>query len=45
MRTGKVCTTLFGAHDDDPRRLFDMAKLWAHYVLDYRKYFGHRDLS
>ena len=45
MRAGKVGTTLFGAHDDDPRRLFDMAKLWVHYVLDYRKYFGHRDLS
>ena len=45
MRAGKVGTTLFGAGDNDPHRLFDMAKLWVHYVLDYRKYFGHRDLS
>ena len=45
MREGKCGTTLFGAHDNDPRRLWNMAKLWAHYIVDFKKYFGHRDLS
>lgn len=45
MREGRVGTTLFGVHDNDPRRLWNMAKLWTHYRLDFRKYFGHRDLE
>ncbi len=45
MREGRVGTTLFGAHDNDPRRLWNMAKLWLHYRVDFRKYFGHRDLE
>lgn len=45
MRQGKCGTTIFGAHDNNPKRLFNMAKLWAHYYLEFKKYFGHRDLS
>lgn len=45
MREGKCGTTIFGAGDNSPKRLLDMAKLWAHYYLDFKKYFGHRDLS
>lgn len=45
MRAGKVGTTLFGAHDRDPRRLWNMAKLWLSYHLDFRRYVGHRDLE
>lgn len=45
MAAGKCGTTVFGAHDNAPRRVWNMSKLWAHYVLDFRKYFGKRDLS
>lgn len=45
MRQGKVGTTLFGAHDNHPKRLFNMAKLWVRYFPEYRRHFGHRDLS
>ena len=45
MRQGRVGTTLFGAHDDSPRRLWNMAKLWAHYYLDFKRHFGHRELE
>ena len=45
MREGKVGTTLFGGHDRDPRRLWNMAKLWTHYRVDFRRYFGHRELE
>ncbi len=45
MAAGKCGTTVFGAHDNAPVRVWNMAKLWAHYVLDFRKYFGKRDLS
>lgn len=45
MRQGKVGTTLFGAHDNHPKRLFNMGKLWIRYFAEYRRHFGHRDLS
>ena len=45
MREGRVGTTLFGAHDNHPRRLWNMSKLWIHYIVDFKKYFGHRDLE
>lgn len=45
MRAGKCGSTLFGAGDNNPKRLFNMSKLWVHYWLDFKKYFGHRDLS
>ena len=45
MRARRVGTTLFGAHDNHPRRLWNMSKLWLHYRLDFIKYFGHRDLG
>jgi len=45
MREGRVGTTLFGAHDNDPRRLWNMSKLWIHYIVDFKKYFGKRDLE
>ena len=45
MREGRVGTTLFGANDLHPRRLWNMAKLWIHYFVDFKKYFGHRDLE
>lgn len=45
IKQGKCGTTIFGAHDNNPKRLFNMAKLWAHYYTDFKKYFGHRDLS
>lgn len=45
IREGKCGTTIFGAGDNNPKRLLDMAKLWMHYKLDFKKYFGHRDLS
>lgn len=38
MAEGRVGTTLFGAGDNDPRRLANMAKLWAHYHDDFRRY-------
>ena len=45
MRAGKVGTTLFGAGDNNPRRLWNMAKLWVRYFIEYRRHFGHRDLT
>ncbi len=45
MREGRVGTTIFGAHDNNPRRLWNMYKLWAHYIVDFKKYFGKRDLE
>lgn len=45
IRAGKCGTTIFGAGDNNPKRLVNMAKLWVHYWLDFKKYFGHRDLS
>ena len=45
MKQGKCGTTIFGAKDDNPKRLWNMSKLWVHYVVDFRKYFGKRDLS
>ncbi len=45
MKQGRVGTTIFGAHDNHPKRLWNMAKLWVHYRVDFRKYFGHRDLE
>jgi D-aspartate ligase len=42
---GKCGTTVFGAHDNNPKRVWNMSKLWVHYVLDYRKYFGKRELD
>lgn len=45
MREGRCGTTLFGAHDRDPRRLWDMAKLWVHYYLDFRRWYGHTELE
>ena len=45
MRSGRVGTTLFGAKDRSPKRLFNMTKLWVHYYLDFRTYFGKRDLE
>ena len=45
MKQGRVGTTIFGAHDNHPKRLGNMAKLWVHYRVDFRKYFGHRDLE
>ena len=45
MKQGKCGTTIYGAKDDNPKRLWNMAKLWVHYVVDFRKYFGKRDLS
>jgi D-aspartate ligase len=45
MRARRVGTTLFGASDNHPHRLWNMSKLWLHYYLDFLKYFGHRDLE
>lgn len=45
MREGKVGTTLFGAHDNDPRRLYLMGRLWASYFRDFRRFFGHREFE
>lgn len=45
IREGKVGTTLLGAGEHDIRRAYNMAKLWVHYGLDYRRYFGARDLD
>ena len=45
MRSGSCGTTLFGAKDNDPRRLYNMAKLWIRYHVEYRRHFGHRDLE
>ena len=45
MREGRVGTTVFGAHDASPRRLWAMAKLWMHYYLDFRRWFGHHELD
>lgn len=45
IRQGRVGTTLFGAGDNDPRRLVAMGKLWLRYVDDYRRYFGDRELD
>ena len=45
MRQGRVGTTLFGARDNSLRRLWNMAKLWAHYYLDFKRHFGHRELE
>jgi D-aspartate ligase len=45
MREGRVGTTVFGAHDNNPRRLWSMSKLWMHYYLDFRRWFGHHELD
>lgn len=44
MRAGRCGTTLFSPGDRSPRRMFVMGKLWLHYVLDYRRYFGNREM-
>ncbi|MDI9590644.1 MAG: carboxylate--amine ligase [Acidobacteriota bacterium] len=45
MREGRVGTTLFGAHDNHPCRLWNMSKLWVHYIVDFKRHFGHLDLG
>ncbi len=45
MNEGKAGTTLFGARDNDPRRLWNMAKLWVSYRRDFKRWFGHRELG
>lgn len=44
-KAGKSGTTLFGCGDNSPERLWNMAKLWVHYVVDFNQYFGKKDLS
>ena len=45
MREGKVGTTLFGAHDNNPKRLYYMGRLWLSYFRDFKRFFGHRELE
>ncbi|MDO5118939.1 MAG: hypothetical protein Q4D48_02540 [Coriobacteriales bacterium] len=45
MRAGKVGTTLFGAHDNHPKRLYYMGRLWLSYFRDFQRFFGHRELE
>lgn len=45
MRQGKVGTTLFGAGDNNPKRLWNMARIWVRYLIEFHRHFGHRDLT
>ena len=45
MREGLVGTTLYGEHDNDPRRLYYIGRLWLSYFRDFKRYFGHRELE
>ena len=45
MREGRVGTTLWDRRDNDPRRLANLARIWAGYYRDFYRYFGHRELE
>ncbi len=45
LKSGVSGSTIWGAHDNAPKRLVNMSKLWLRYHAEYKRHFGHRELE